>query len=283
MKRLLLIILAALFIGGTAYVYFALGLFPKGAAVRPADGGSAEAIPSANEVPAITERVIAENDVRRMRAHSVRIPVLQFHRDPDRTKGVNLAIEEFAEERIADFIAACDESVLPATEGVPPSDLAMGWSPLLVSPTLVSFRFDSSEYLSGAAHPENSARAFTYDLAREQILDLDDIFASSSIALEEISLVVRERLRARWPELSSDDFTSQVHPGTEPTPENYRNIGITKEGFLVIFDPYQVAPYARGTQTVLISREYFGTLVRPEILEAMREAKENYVEAEPEE
>ena len=40
--------------------------------------------------------------------------------------------------------------------------------------------------------------------------------------------------------------------GADPILENYRNWNITADGLLISFDPYQVAAYAAGPQTVLV-------------------------------
>ena len=54
--------------------------------------------------------------------------------------------------------------------------------------------------------------------------------------------------------ISPEEWNTQVIPGTEPTTENFKEVAITKEGLLVIFNPYQIAPYAEGTQDILIDK-----------------------------
>jgi hypothetical protein len=78
-------------------------------------------------------------------------------------------------------------------------------------------------------------------------------------------------------------------PGTAPTHENFQEIGITKAGLTVLFNPYQVAPYARGVPEVKIPLADMSPPLQTEELmsldvkEAIRMATDNIVEAEPEE
>jgi hypothetical protein len=70
--------------------------------------------------------------------------------------------------------------------------------------------------------------------------------------------------------------------GTEPTRENFQHISLTQEGLTVNFNPYQIAPYARGNQQVHIPLPHLENILSPRILEAITLAKTNLVEATPE-
>lgn len=50
--------------------------------------------------------------------------------------------------------------------------------------------------------------------------------------------------------------------GTEPTPENYALIVPSKENVEVIFNSYQVAPYAAGVPSVTLSWDQFAPLLK---------------------
>jgi hypothetical protein len=40
--------------------------------------------------------------------------------------------------------------------------------------------------------------------------------------------------------------------GATPTEENYRSWNVASDGILITFDPYQIAPYAVGQQSVMV-------------------------------
>ena len=45
---------------------------------------------------------------------------------------------------------------------------------------------------------------------------------------------------------------AEVSRGAAPKPENFQAWAITRHGLLIVFQEYQVGPYAAGAQTVLI-------------------------------
>lgn len=161
------------------------------------------------------------------------------------------------------------------------SELTMQYTPLLLSPTIISMRFDYSIYMSGAAHSDNQSKIINYDLENRTILQATDLFASSTTALSFLSTFTREALKKQLTDVSPQDYASQVFPGTTPTIDNFHDVGISPQGITVIFNPYQVAAYARGTITVQIPPKEKGGDFSTQVSEAIRLATENITEAEP--
>jgi hypothetical protein len=184
-------------------------------------------------------------------------------------------IEEF---RRAAFEDAIDSSGIPSTQG---SDLVMRWRPMLVSPALLAIRFDMSAYIGGAAHPDNRVHVLLYDLDRKVLLRTSDLFQEQGAALTYLSKETRRLLRPLFSDLSDADFVAAVSGGTEPSAENFARVAPVQDGLVIIFDPYQVAPYARGAPEVRIPLGELGSVLHPKIIDAMRAAKEGYVEAVP--
>jgi len=161
------------------------------------------------------------------------------------------------------------------------SDLTMRFTPLLLSPTMISIRFDVSEYYAGAAHPNNYARVLNYHFEKHQVLSTPDLFASSTEALPFLSRYSRAELKKTFSDISEEEFALQVLPGTDMRMENWGAVGITKNGLTVIFNPYQVAPYARGTSDVKIPLNDLVGIIAVEVADAIRMASENILEATP--
>ena len=56
-----------------------------------------------------------------------------------------------------------------------------------------------------------------------------------------------------------------IRGGATPNSENYQNLLFTKSGLLIVFDPYQVAPYAAGISEVTIPYETIAGIMDPEL------------------
>jgi len=110
----------------------------------------------------------------------------------------------------------------------------------------LSIKLDISGYSGGAAHPYHYSITVNYDLEQSREATLDEIFLPNSNYLQKISEYCKAKLATR--DIGFDMFAQ----GADPTPENYQRWNISKEGLLITFDEYQVAPYAAGPQIVLI-------------------------------
>src|SRR6266540_1754520 len=121
-----------------------------------------------------------------------------------------------------------------------------------------SFKFDSSFYSDGAAHPGLNSFTLNYDLGQGRELALADLFLPNTNYLEEIS-------KYCIAELSKQPFfDSSSSSGAQPPLENYRNWNITPDGLMITFDEYQVAPYAAGPQKVVVPYSALQALINPQ-------------------
>lgn len=200
-------------------------------------------------------------------------PALHMSAHPDIEAQANVAIKNFIEKIVADFAQeTAGESVekLPANTR---SSLTMNWDPMLISPEVISVRFNYSAYIAGTAHPNNMSRVLNYDLTQGKVLNTQDLFISPDNALSLLSAFARDTLKKEMGNLSSKEFEEQVIPGTEPTIENFGAVALTKQGFLIIFNPYQVADYARGTQDILMSTKELEGKITVTAQNALRDAK----------
>lgn len=109
---------------------------------------------------------------------------------------------------------------------------------------IISLRFGVNYYFDGAAHPNFYSLTFNYDLAAGQQLQLHQLFLPGADYLGPIATYCKGQLSLR--------DIAYFEAGADPVLENYRNWNITTDGLLISFDPYQVAAYAAGPQTVLI-------------------------------
>jgi hypothetical protein len=127
----------------------------------------------------------------------------------------------------------------------------------LLSPPgdILSLKFDIYFYFDGAVHPNSYSLTFNYDLASGQQLNLHQLFIPAVDYLGPIATYCKDQLSLR--------NIGYFEEGAVPILENYRNWNITTDGLLISFDPYQVAPYAVGPQTVLIPYAELNAIIDP--------------------
>lgn len=134
---------------------------------------------------------------------------------------------------------------------------------LLLTNTLLSIRFTNSEYFSGAAHPNSLTQVFNYDITDGELIELTDFFKPESNYLEVISEFAENELLEKFKE-ENELLKEMIKSGTAAKAENYEKVGISEDGLIIIFDPYQVAPYALGPQEVKIPYENLKEQIDPD-------------------
>ena len=157
-------------------------------------------------------------------------------------------------------IDAFRQSILeiPADPNFAASFFDIKYSLLSQSDELASIKFDLSGYTSSAAHPYHYTITVNYDFEQGRKLSLDELFLPGSNYLEVISNYCIAELSKR--DIGFDMFSE----GATPTPENYHNWNTSSDGLVITFDEYQVAPYAAGSQTVVVPYSELQAVIRPE-------------------
>jgi len=100
------------------------------------------------------------------------------------------------------------------------------------------------------AHPNTYYRTFTFDRTTGENLHMEDLFLAGAPYLERLS----ERTRADLPAImaSKADISTEsvdrdyIASGTLPITDAFNNFAIDGETLIVVFPPYQVAPYVYG-------------------------------------
>jgi hypothetical protein len=154
------------------------------------------------------------------------------------------------------------DDALKASADLPDSDagseLDIEYEVVLATSKLISIKFVASPYLAGAAHPNHYSMVINYDLAAGKQLKLADLFKPNSRYLSIISSYCIAQLKKRLDEFSDYDW---INKGAGAKVENYASWNITKTGILITFDPYQVAAYAAGSQTVVVPYDLLKDLI----------------------
>lgn len=116
--------------------------------------------------------------------------------------------------------------------------------PSLGSAVTVVWEVDS--YTQGA-HGNLDIMTSIYRLPDGEPVAFDDLFADVSTALNLLSERSYAQLSRTLGDMLDEDM---LRGGTSPDPDNFSSIALIPGGVRVFFQPYQVAPWAAGPQTV---------------------------------
>ena len=112
-----------------------------------------------------------------------------------------------------------------------------------------NYIFTISTY-TGGAHGLEASKTFSFN-EQGKLINLSDLYTDQTKGLMLVSNYTQKQLAQRG-------FDQKwVSEGAGATVENYQNFIVTDDGLTILFDPYQVAPYASGPQTVDVPYSVF--------------------------
>jgi hypothetical protein len=181
---------------------------------------------------------------------------------PELTGGTNAAgFNQLVKSRVTKELAAFRKQMA----GLSAEDLKMlpqgtnnymdiGYNIEYADNDLISVSFLQGNF-TGGAHPNYNYFTITYDLKNGREVKLSELFKPGANYVEAVSAYAINDLQSRkMPDsdenmgLAQDVFAE----GAAAKAENYQNWNLTKKGLMFTFDPYQVGPYAYGSQTVIV-------------------------------
>lgn len=209
----------------------------------------------------IVSREIAEADSARGWTIAVRVPAIEGPAaDQPGWAGFEARVDSIVAAEIADFRASLAEWGEP-TDPEWISFLEADGSIVWVDPPIVSLVLDVSVYYAGAAHPGHYALTLVWDAERGRALTLAELFRPGTAWLETLAGETVPALEAELGEMADPGWIAE---GAGPDPANYTRWALVEDGLLVLFDPYQVAPYAAGPQGVTVPRAALAGLADPD-------------------
>jgi hypothetical protein len=170
-------------------------------------------------------------------------------------ENLNLEVGRWINRWLADFTNLVKTCAPPPGMEVGPNSLYLEYEVVYNNRGLVSIYFTPSTYCQGAAHPLPWSETLTYDLAKDRVMQLADLFKPGAAYLPALSQRCIAELKKR------DEFQSEE--GALPSVENYKSWNITPGGLRITFDPYQVAAYAAGYQQVTLPWDSLRDLLNP--------------------
>lgn len=183
-------------------------------------------------------------------------PVLAGKTDP-KIDAFNKAVADLVKKTIDGFkddVTKTEAGTKP-DPSLPGSFIQLTYTLITVNSGLISIQFDVFYYYTGAAHPGSYSDSINYDLKAGIVLTLADLFAPDAKYLDVISAYCIKSLK----DADRLDFPE----GADPKPENYRSWTITENGLRIVFDAYQVAPYAAGPQLCAVPYATLKPIINP--------------------
>lgn len=117
----------------------------------------------------------------------------------------------------------------------------------------ISYIFRIEDYIGGA-HPNHRIYTVVYDIKNNKIITINDLINYNQNILSIFSKTSREKLK------NNNKITSStmLYEGTKPKIENFTNFVFSKNGIILFFPQYQVAPYSQGEFNVIIDYKKIG-------------------------
>ncbi|MCC6802071.1 MAG: DUF3298 and DUF4163 domain-containing protein [Anaerolineae bacterium] len=128
------------------------------------------------------------------------------------------------------------------------------------SDTILTLIFTTYQY-SGGAHGSTIIQTYTFDLANQNVIHLDDLFTNTGDALALIAPLVTDDLTEKLGDMLDAGWLAQ---GSGTDPQNYQTFSLTPDSIIFYFQQYQVAAYAAGIQQVTIPLSALGSVLAPD-------------------
>ena len=115
---------------------------------------------------------------------------------------------------------------------------------LAISPTVISLFYNESTY-TGGAHDNSNTFFYNFDAATGRLLKLNEI-VQDTLALNKLAEVKFKEEETKVAKENGMEFKMEDYFFPENKFILPQNIGITKEGLRLLYNPYEVAAYVRG-------------------------------------
>ena len=133
----------------------------------------------------------------------------------------------------------------------------------VISGTLLSAQLKVFSSVAGAAHPITIIYPFNYSTNIGLLSSMSDLFLSNSDYLNYISSYCIADLRSYAQKEGYNNIDDMIIQGASPDIKNFDAWNITIDSLVITFNPYQVAPYVFGIQTVSIPLNNMLNMIDP--------------------
>lgn len=236
------ILIAGILVLGGGVLWFTRSrpvALPAGNANIPASALTVQTKAFAEETPTVTV--------------DVQYPFVEGIADVEQAEMLNGELSHVAFATLDAFEREVAETASPDPLGSK-SSIAIRAAVGLLTPEIVSVRYDISVYSAGAAHPNAFYKTLTWDVPRATEIPLTSLFRPGVAYLERLSTLAIADLERQFAtdEENFEALSTDIRAGASPRAEHFAAWTMDGDGLMLWFEPYQVAPYAAGPQQVRI-------------------------------
>ncbi len=164
---------------------------------------------------------------------------------------INNSLDAIVKGIVRDFVKQVSEMPEKTVDGAGSSltITSRGW---VSNGTLLSVELTTFNNVAGMAHPMKTITTFNFLDDGQGPLSVSDLFLSNSDFLNYISNYCINNLRTYAQKEGYTNIDDMITGGASPDMKNFTEWTIGNDSLNIIFNPYQVAPYVFGIQTVSI-------------------------------
>lgn len=166
-------------------------------------------------------------------------------------------IDPYIQQSKNDLLQPLMESFMP---GSAQYALDITYETSQYSDTILTLIFTNYQY-TGGAHGSTIIQTYTFDLANQTLISLDDLFTNTADALAIIDPLVEADLTTKLGDMLDANWLKQ---GTGTDPQNYQTFALNADSITFYFQQYQVAAYATGIHQVAIPLTALSSVLAPE-------------------
>lgn len=114
------------------------------------------------------------------------------------------------------------------------------------------------EYVNlGGAHPNTYISTISYDIKNKKVITIEDLLKMNPKILDILSKYTHKKLKEN-PIIKEVNDSGMLTEGTKPTTENFKRFAFDKNGLIIFFETYQVAPYVAGDFSITVPYSELG-------------------------
>lgn len=200
----------------------------------------------------IENKELKDSSVK-LRYHTSAIyPQLTGMKNEGIQKKVNKEIQETVSKGINEFkkdMSEWDLSSIPAEFN---SEIEYSYTSYVLNEDVFSFALEIYSYYAGAAHPNHWSKSMNFDLKTGINIPLKNLFVPGAKYLDKISKYCISDIKFQGGQIGYEPDEMMLNEGAGANDSNFLNYNLLQKGLQITFDPYQVGPYALGTQYVFI-------------------------------
>lgn len=213
--------------------------------------------------PIITSSKKTQKSTGKTYDTDIEYPVLSSVNVQSSVKEMNSRINSYLAQVKSEFMENANEMSKYNTETDVKSSLVMKYKVYGPVHGVETVAFDVSDYNAGAAHPNSYVRTLNFSTKTGKEISLTDMCADSSSCLSKLAPMYQAELKNKLLGMSMD-YGDTAIDGSAARAGNYQVFISTKDTLDVVYNPYQVAPYAAGNIRVALPWDKVSVYLLPE-------------------